>query len=285
MTKIFIYGLSAEDNIIRYVGKSYRPNIRKNDHLSAAKRGIITYKNNWIRKVLNSGGTINIQILEECNKNNWVEKEKYWIKQFKNLTNVSEGGEGQSGKRFKSTIIEVKEWVSKNLFWIDSETKWREYVKYNTIPKYIPKRPDAAFKDKGWVSWGDFLNTDNKKYITHSISYTELKNIANIIKLNNIRSWYNYARINNLPVNPQLTYKNNGWVSWNDFLGCSYERIKGELFYSYDECKKLLAGLSINSTTFNDYIKKNKITGIPKSPYSFFKKRGTWLGWKDFLSL
>jgi hypothetical protein len=284
--KIFIYGLcSNDDNFIRYVGKSYRPNIRKNEHLSSVKRGVNTHKNNWIKKVIKSGGTITVQILEECSENDWPDKEKYWIKRFKNLTNVSEGGEGHSGKRFKTPIIEVKEWVSENLSGIDSETKWREYVKYNPIPKHIPKRPDATFKNNGWVSWGDFLNTNNKKYTRHLISYTELKIIANNVRLNDIKSWYDYASKNNLPINPQLTYKDKGWVSWDDFLGGSYKRTKGEIFYSYEKCKELLAGLSINSTTFKEYIKNNKIIGIPKSPSSFFRKRGTWLGWKDFLSL
>lgn len=281
--KIFIYGLSAEDDVIRYIGKSYRPIIRKNDHLSSAKRGVITHKNNWIRKVIKSGGTINIQILEECDETNWVEKEKYWIKQFKNLTNVSEGGEGQSGRRFKSTIIDVKEWISKNLFGINSETKWRDYVKSNIIPKHIPKRPDVVFKNYGWVSWGDFLNTTNKKNTTQLISYTELKSIANNIKLNNIRAWYNYARLNNLPVNPQLTYKNNGWLSWEDFLGKSYQRVKGQNFYSYEKCKQILKPLKLNSTTFKIYIKDNHLNNIPKNPSTFFRNRGVWLGWKDFL--
>ena len=281
--KIFIYGLCADDGIIRYVGKSYRPNIRKNDHISSAKRGITTHKNNWMRKVFKSGGTINIQILEECKESNWVEKEKYWIKQFKNLTNISEGGEGQSGSRFKINILEVKEWVKNNLHGINSETKWRECVKYNIIPKYIPKRPDVVFKNNGWISWGDFLGTTNKKHTIKLISYSELKKIANDIKLKSIKCWYNYARLNNLPVNPQLTYQNNGWVNWGEFLGKSYQRVKGEKFLSYEKCKDILKPLKLNSTTFNFYIKNNNISNIPKNPSSFFRKRGVWLGWKDFL--
>ena len=282
--KIFIYGLCAEDGVIRYVGKSYRPNIRKNYQLSSSKRGLVTHKNNWIRKVLNSGGTINIRILEESDENNWIEREKYWIRQFDNLTNISEGGDGHSGKRYKLTLDDVKQWRVNNIPEIDSEKKWREYFKLNNHLN-IPKRPDFVFKNNGWVSWGNFFNTKNIKSNKHAISYNDLKKIAHKNKFDNIRNWYVYARTNNLPVNPQLTYKNNGWISWDDFLGSTYTRVKNEIFYSYDECKKILSRYHLNSTTFNEYIKLNKPTGIPKNPSTYFRRRGVWLGWKDFLSL
>jgi hypothetical protein len=32
--------------------------------------------------------------LELCNENNWIEREKYWIKQYNNLTNLTTGGDG-----------------------------------------------------------------------------------------------------------------------------------------------------------------------------------------------
>ena len=34
---------------------------------------------------------------------------------------------------------------------------WYEYVKKNSLPEGIPKRPDAMYKNKGWKSWAIFL--------------------------------------------------------------------------------------------------------------------------------
>jgi hypothetical protein len=46
--KVYIYGLSGCDNIIRYVGKTIKePIIRKKEHISESKtRGFKTYKVN-----------------------------------------------------------------------------------------------------------------------------------------------------------------------------------------------------------------------------------------------
>lgn len=283
--KVYIYGLSSSDGEIRYVGKSYRPTIRKNDHLFEANRGIATHKNNWIRKVINNGDTISIIILEECNENTWESREKFWISKLDNLTNHTDGGECGSGFRYEISYEEFKTWVLSELPHINSESKWRNYVKLHNLPKNIPSRPDNVFKNKGWISWGNLFNTTNTKKKKYKISYETLKNISHKLNLTNIREWYEYARKENVPVNPQLTYKNKGWVSWEDFLGPSYTPIKGKSFYEIDKCKKIIKEFNFKSSIeFYKYMKSTPIYGVPKNPSSYFRKRGVWNGWKDFLS-
>jgi len=35
--------------------------------------------------------------------------------------------------------------------------EWREYCKSGKKPINIPASPDKTYKNKGWISWGDFL--------------------------------------------------------------------------------------------------------------------------------
>ena len=55
-SKVYIYGLTGDDNVVRYVGKTIRPNIRKLEHIAESKSSKVNYyKNNWIKKILQNG--------------------------------------------------------------------------------------------------------------------------------------------------------------------------------------------------------------------------------------
>ena len=104
----------------------------------------------------------------------------------------------------------------------------------------MPICPDLTYKGKGWVNWGDFLGTNSvankhRKFL----SYEEAKNLARKSLVNNSKDWKALARTQgrqlNIPVNPDIIYKNRGWSGWKDFLGTT-GRIK---FKSFDEAKKI----------------------------------------------
>ena len=42
---------------------------------------------------------------------------------------------------------------------INNGLEYKRFVKENKIPMKIPNRPDRYYKNRGWVSWGDFLGT------------------------------------------------------------------------------------------------------------------------------
>ncbi len=41
--------------------------------------------------------------------------------------------------------------------------QWREYCKGGNKPDDIPAAPDRIYKEKGWISWPDWLGTNKKK--------------------------------------------------------------------------------------------------------------------------
>jgi rubrerythrin len=70
---------------------------------------------------------------------------------------------------------------------IKSKPHWEKYYKYNTIDPRMHKYPANYFKNKGWISWPDFLGTNNKKsereYLTYerfSILFDEIASHQNI---------------------------------------------------------------------------------------------------------
>jgi hypothetical protein len=101
-----VYGLSStEDGVIRYIGQTTKSSLKKRlfEHLAAAKRESDSSRcYRWIRKVLRQGHRIEINLLEDdCP---WGTAEQRWIAQYRRehpgvLTNISEGGDGFTGKR------------------------------------------------------------------------------------------------------------------------------------------------------------------------------------------
>ena len=280
--KILIYGLTGDDKIIRYVGMTplRRLEKRRIEHISEAKSlRDNRHKNNWIRKILKNGEDLNIFVLEECDESTWQEKEKFWISKFDNLTNKSEGGEGNSGYKYKLTITEVMDWVKNNIPHINSESKWREYIKNHSLPDFIPSRPDVRYKNDGWISYMHFFNFTNHKKIF--ISYDELKNIVNKNNIKTLRE-YKIFRNKNMPSNPNLFYKE--WTSCRNFFG-EIKEVKEnkhkKIIVSFLNAKLIIK--DFNFTKKNEYTqwqKLNKNLFLPVNPPIYYKE--DWLSWQDF---
>lgn len=95
---IYIYGLKCPIlNEIKYVGKAINPKKRLIVHISRSKKET-SRKALWLNELSNINLKPEIIILEEIKSNEWQEKEKYWIKYYKDkgnkLTNMTIGGDG-----------------------------------------------------------------------------------------------------------------------------------------------------------------------------------------------
>lgn len=92
----FIYSLKDPiSQEIRYIGfttKTLKYRLLK--HIDNAKYNKHNkHLCNWILKYLKLDLKPIIELVEICNKDTWIEKEKYWIKYYPNLLNISEGGD------------------------------------------------------------------------------------------------------------------------------------------------------------------------------------------------
>jgi hypothetical protein len=56
---------------------------------------------------------------------------------------------------------EARECVRKLGF--KSKKEWKEYCKSGKKPNDVPATPYRVYKDKGWISWGDFLDKEEER--------------------------------------------------------------------------------------------------------------------------
>lgn len=153
MTRVvFIYTL--KDPIteeIRYVGKTVTAlNTRLKVHIhQSKKKKKLTYKEAWIKGLLNINLKPIIELVEKCNTENWVEREKYWICFYKSkskITNLTEGGDGSHGHQPSD---ETRELVRGKMLGNKhgAGKKWTKEAieKRNSNPNYINRKIRRGF--------------------------------------------------------------------------------------------------------------------------------------------
>jgi hypothetical protein len=163
---------------------------------------------------------------------------------------------------------------------LNKQSDYYNAYKNGLLPKGFVRNPDRTFKNDGWISWGDFLNTGriadkNKKFLSfiEALDFLSNKNITNYLEY---KKFLIDNKITNLPFTPHNKYKNDGWISWAHFLN-----IKQKNFLSFEEAKKELIQYQFNSAKyFKKWHKKNNIENIPYTPQTHYEE---WISWYDFL--
>jgi len=177
---------------------------------------------------------------------------------------------------------------------LSSRKKWEIYCKSGKKPNDIPFNPDNTYKNrkdshgKQWKGWGDFLGTGNvaKKEFC---SFEDARKFARKQKLENIEQWRMFAKSKkfpkDIPHSPEGTYKKEGkWKGWGDFLGTGYVAHFNRTYRSYEDSKKFVQKLKIQSIKeWQSFVKTNKLPDdIPHKPDHIYRKQGKWKGWGEF---
>jgi len=194
---------------------------------------------------------------------------------------LSSGKISNSKKIFKSyndCVLFLKEI---ELSGHNSFIEWFSLIK----PIDIPSNPHIIYKEK-WVSWGEFLSTGN--ICNSKKEFIDYKMCRDIVIKNNIKTVNDFCkwidRPENIPSKPNIIYKNNGWISWSDFLGrniISHKKM-GEKYLSYNDAKNYLKKFKLNHKFYyKEHILRNNIDFLPKRPEYFY--RDVWTGYLDFL--
>jgi hypothetical protein len=99
---------------------------------------------------------------------------------------------------------------------LKNKAEWVAYCTSGDKPDNIPSRPDKAYKNQGWLGYGDWLGNEFRPF-------AQAKELALSLKLKSQAEWKKYCKSGkkpaDIPSSPDVTYKDNGWISWGDWLG------------------------------------------------------------------
>jgi hypothetical protein len=169
---------------------------------------------------------------------------------------------------------------------LKSRSKWQDYCKSGNKPDNIPYAPWLTYKNKGWTSMGNFLGTGrvaSQKY--QSQSYEKAREFVQKLGLKNASEWRKYCNLGNkpddIPSNPDKTYKNKGWISYGDFLGTRNisMMLKSKDFLPFKdartEARKIAKKYGIK--TRDDWIRRYREGKIPQhlpsDPYQHYGRK------------
>lgn len=156
-------------NEIRYVGKTNQSlEKRLMDHIYSCKR----YKHHnscWIKSLLKKNLIPIIQEVDSTNLKDWKWLEIYWISQFKswgfNLTNMTDGGDGNNGQIF-SKKSSLKRSKSLKGHIVTKETRKK------ISKKHIGKKLSKETKDKVRNS---IIKLQGRKIIQYNLNGEKVK--------------------------------------------------------------------------------------------------------------
>jgi len=106
---------------------------------------------------------------------------------------------------------------------LESYEQWQQWCRDGRRPENIPSRPDEKYADEGWVSWPDWLGCGEGQTAKDTfLEFEEARAIVWEEGLESVEQWKEWCtehRPDYIPYNPDQTYKDEGWLSWPDWLG------------------------------------------------------------------
>jgi superfamily II DNA or RNA helicase len=171
---------------------------------------------------------------------------------------------------------------------IKNTNDWKVYCKSNKKPNNIPNNPRGVYKNNGWISMADFLSVNEGYVRGNYLSFKVARTYVRKLKLKLRRDWIQYCKSGNKPKNipsePDLIYKENGFVSFQDWLGSNYKSNFKKEFLPFNDARDYVRTLKIKSESeWRKFVKSpKKPSNIPAAPPHSYKNEG-WNGWADFL--
>ena len=199
---------------------------------------------------------LNIRIWEKLSRFNWMP--------FEEARNIAQS-------------FKLKNW-----------NEWRLLDK-SKMPLNIPHEPNSVYVNKGWVNWGHWLGTNNTS--THNrkyLSFNEARKFVRGLKLKNGAEWKRFCKSknmpSNIPVSARKVYKEDGFISMDDWLGTGKVSKMKRRYLSYEDAQKVVATLNLKSEKdWNEKVMNKELPlNIPSKPYRTYKDMG-WKGMGHWL--
>ena len=163
--------------------------------------------------------------------------------------------------------------------------EWDRAYESKKFPIGIPRMPNRTYKNKGWVSWYDWLNVEEP---VKRLSFTEAREKIHSFNFKSYKEFKESAKLGKIPkgipATPHVVYKNTGWTNWGDFLGTGKISVSDIQFRDFDSAREFARKLNLSGeNTWREYCKSGeKPDDIPSSPPHNYKNKG-WTNWGDFL--
>jgi superfamily II DNA or RNA helicase len=187
---------------------------------------------------------------------------------------------------------------------LKNQKEWTDFCKgllpdKGNLPQDIPATPWAAYKNKGWISTGDWLGTAN---VAHRLkrweNFNKARAFARSLKLKNWSEWEKYckglrrdlpSKPDNIPTYANATYENEGWISVGDWLGTESISPREREYMPFKEARAFVHKLKLRGyVEWKAYCagklpkKIRRPKNIPSNPNVVYANSG-WISMSDWV--
>jgi len=136
---------------------------------------------------------------------------------------------------------------------------------------------------------GDWLRTGNIAPSPRIYRpFEQARTFARSLDLKSSTEWYTYGksgkRPSDIPSNPNVAYRDLGWLNMGDWLGTDRVSNRDVEFRPFEQARAFVRNLGLNSSPeWRNYCKSGKRpSDIPSNPQRTYRNEG-WSGWGDWL--
>jgi len=171
---------------------------------------------------------------------------------------------------------------------LKSSKEWERYLKSGKRPPNIPAAPANVYSGKGWKGYSDWVGTHRRSIHQKYLPFIEAREFLHKLKFKGRQDWKKYQKSGqqplNIPSNPDIIYKDTGWLGVGDWLGTGNIKTSDIDYPSYEEAKAFIHELKLNSVKeWKVYCRSgNKPKNIPSGPEKVYANQG-WKGIGDWL--
>ncbi len=119
-------------------------------------------------------------------------------------------------------------------------------------------------------------------------SFEDARAFAQTLQLKKYKDWQAWVKAGekpeDIPVRPHEVYKNQGWISWGDWLGTGYIASFNRVYLTFEDARAFAQTLQLkNKEEWALWAKtEDKPDNIPANPPQTYKGKG-WNNWGDWL--
>jgi hypothetical protein len=138
---------------------------------------------------------------------------------------------------------------------------------------------DAEGKGKGCGAWN--------KGTSRMLAFAAARAIVRKLKLKGVKEWEAWSksgqRPSNIPSNPARTYRDDGWISWPDWLGCKGRAAPGSML-PFAVARAIVRKLKLKGNKEWEAWSSSgqRPSNIPATPSRTYRDDG-WISMPDWL--
>jgi hypothetical protein len=168
---------------------------------------------------------------------------------------------------------------------LKGQKEWKAWSKSGQRPSNIPSKPETVYRDDGWISMPDWLGYKGQARHKDMLPFAFARSIVRKLNLKSQKEWKAWSkagkRPSNIPGNPHTTYRDDGWISYPDWLG--KEGGRGAML-PFAVARAIVWKLKLKGDKeWRAWSSSGqRPSNIPSNPYKTYRDDG-WISFPDWL--